>query len=194
LEPEIFRVSKSLQHLALQNKSLQQMILNRTFLGDEGVRRLAFGLESNTHLKLLSLTQCKIGGMGAKHLASMISKNKSLVELRLGGNWIDDYGFESIVEALTFDENAENSPLKTLGMESNRITYAHLETLFNTSRLENLYLCDNPLVQNENESIHLAQVLAYSTLKKISLKNTGAFPHHFAHLSFIMECIFPIKI
>eukprot|EP01028_Stygiella_incarcerata_P004576 TRINITY_DN2007_c1_g2_i5.p1 TRINITY_DN2007_c1_g2~~TRINITY_DN2007_c1_g2_i5.p1 ORF type:complete len:573 (-),score=126.82 TRINITY_DN2007_c1_g2_i5:169-1887(-) len=85
--------------------------------GDEGWIRIAKALETNTSLKILDLSYCKIGSAVAIGISQMLEKNSSLVNLDL--SWNDRIGDEGLSQIAKVLET--NTSLKALELSWCRI-------------------------------------------------------------------------
>ena len=102
------------QHLAQalcvnMNTSVKTLDLSCDCLSDEGAKALAEmlrgnGAESsgtvNATLEHVNLNNCRIGPVGAQHLAWALCVNTSVKTLKLGGNLLGDEGAKALAEML----------------------------------------------------------------------------------------------
>ncbi len=80
------------------------------------VKEIGRGLQSNSTLKWLNLSQCSIGDEGAKAIAHTLQYNNSLKHLYLSSNKIGKDGATAIAHTLQ-----HNNSLKTLYLRLNKI-------------------------------------------------------------------------
>ena len=132
-----------------QNIIISLQILNLDFnsIGDEGAKALATVLEKNRSLEELKLYKNNIGDEGAKALASALEKNRSLKRLELDSNNIDNEGTKALATALE-----KNTTLETLSLEFNDFGYegdkALATALKKNTTLRVLTLYANNMVKN----------------------------------------------
>lgn len=129
------------------------------------------GLEKNTTLEKLALTQQGMGQECGMALAYLLSFNKNLRELNIGFNMLPDECGSTIAAALI-----TNTTLKSLNLTANDLElytcrrFAHL-LANNQSSLEHLNLSQNSL-ENEGVSMIGAGLISNTTLKSLSLAET----------------------
>ena len=87
----IFQVNKTIQHLDVS--------LNWNF-SDAGVDCICQGLQHNTTLVYLNLSDTRITDKGAKYIAQALESNRSLQTLNISNNRITDNGFACIENSL----------------------------------------------------------------------------------------------
>ena len=105
-------IAKEAQHLAQAlcvNTSVKTLNLSFNYLGDEGAKALADmlggnGAESsgtvNTTLEHVDLSKCRIGPVGAQHLAQALCVNTSVKTLDLSDNCIGSEGVKALAKML----------------------------------------------------------------------------------------------
>lgn len=111
--------------LSKQNKTLIELDLFTSQIGDESVKSLVKVLVKNKELQSLNLNGNGIGIEGMKAIAIALKGNETLVNLDLGNNKIDDAVLQVLIEALT--ENTTLSDLKLVG--GNRISQESKDAL-----------------------------------------------------------------
>ncbi|KAL7550286.1 hypothetical protein ACHAWF_013529 [Thalassiosira exigua] len=82
------------------NKTLEEVDLSFSKIGDEGAKSLANALGINTSLKEIGLSHNQISDVGAQHLAKSLAGNKTLHQVLISNNLIGDKGGRSFVDAL----------------------------------------------------------------------------------------------
>eukprot|EP00536_Pseudo-nitzschia_multiseries_P011576 jgi/Psemu1/206232/e_gw1.403.37.1 len=114
-------------------KSLERITLERCGLEDEGIEKLAGGLEAGGHcapwqlfspetvksLQTLRLRGNKIGNRGVQALECLFRSSSTLRELDLSDNNIGSMGATSVLESLA--QNKNRIPLSTLNLSQNEI-------------------------------------------------------------------------
>nr|XP_055156828.1 ribonuclease inhibitor isoform X2 [Nyctereutes procyonoides] len=84
-----------------QNKCLVELQLSNNKLGDSGVRELCQMLgQSGTALQVLCLGDCDVANDGCASLASLLLANRSLRELDLSNNRMNDQGIRRLMESV----------------------------------------------------------------------------------------------
>uniref|UniRef100_A0A8C0Z4Y5 Ribonuclease/angiogenin inhibitor 1 n=1 Tax=Canis lupus familiaris TaxID=9615 RepID=A0A8C0Z4Y5_CANLF len=84
-----------------QNKRLVELQLSNNKLGDSGVRELCQALgQSGTALQVLCLGDCDVANDGCASLASLLLANRSLRELDLSNNRMNDQGIRRLMESV----------------------------------------------------------------------------------------------
>ena len=132
-----------------QNSSLEHISFKHSLsLSDVGVSFIAEGLQKNTTVQSMHLSDCNITSSGAKCLAKMLKFNSSLTDLYINYNPIRDEGVAHLAEALKM-----NKTLTLLSMNSCKITDAGVSSLTDsvlmTSSLCLLSLSDNRALTKE---------------------------------------------
>jgi len=102
---------------------LFELSLNGCGVTDDAVKVLCKGLLKRCSLKKLLLEQNQLTAYGVFQVASLL-KSSGLIELFLSDNKIEDKGLEQITQALM-----EGSPLETLYLDGNRISFAGIALL-----------------------------------------------------------------
>ena len=93
--------AKSLGRALSVNRSLEELTISNTNIGDEGVAHIANALQTNTTMKVLNVEHCGMSCKGAESLARALSVNSSLKMLYLSGNKVGDDGIAHIACPLT---------------------------------------------------------------------------------------------
>ncbi|XP_047547498.1 ribonuclease inhibitor isoform X2 [Lutra lutra] len=84
-----------------QNKHLTELQLSNNQLGDAGVRELCQGLrQPGAALRELCLGDCDVANDGCASLASLLLVNRSLRELDLSNNCMNDQGIRWLMESV----------------------------------------------------------------------------------------------
>ena len=97
------------------SKSLHALHLGPNSIGHTNIEMLSVALSTSPMLKCLELFYCCVTGKETEILASGLEENKSLVELDLTGNFIDDRGARALGLML-----AINTSLKRLNLSKNK--------------------------------------------------------------------------
>lgn len=130
-----------------QNKTLEDLCLNFSSIGNDGCRAIASSLAA-CGLKHLDQGHCGIGNDGAIALADGIGKSKSLETLVMDGNSIGDAGCQALAAAL-----GRTSTLCVLSLQQNfRITATGATALEEALRHANLSL--EALRLNDNDGVN----------------------------------------
>ena len=153
------------QHLAQAlclNTSVKTLKLSYNPLGDEGAKALAEmlggnGAESsgtvNTTLEHVDLSKCRIGPVGAQHLAQALCVNTLVKTLKLSDNPLGDEGARALAEMLggngaessgTVNTNLEHVDLSKCRIGPVGAQHLAQALCVNTS-VKTLKLSDNPL-------------------------------------------------
>ncbi|XP_030876374.1 ribonuclease inhibitor isoform X1 [Leptonychotes weddellii] len=94
----------SCQHfgtMLTQNKHLVELQLSNNKLGDSGLQELCQGLsQPGTTLQVLCLGDCDVANSGCASLASLLLANRSLRELDLSNNCMDDQGILQLMASV----------------------------------------------------------------------------------------------
>lgn len=84
-----------------QNKHLQELQMSNNKLGDAGVQGLCQGLrEPGVALQVLCLGDCDVANGGCASLASLLLTNRSLRELDLSNNCMDEQGIQRLLDSV----------------------------------------------------------------------------------------------
>ena len=156
--------------ILLKNKSLETLILQENFLGEDAGDKIGTALIQNTTLKKLVLSDNKIRNRGARsvienasnlvsvnlsdndvspevcyELKNLIEHNKTLKEVIWNGNYVGFKGVNFIVEALN-----QKTKLKSLSLRNTSIGKKGIKELanglFNNNFLEILDLSSNSII------------------------------------------------
>jgi len=111
-DPEVEVLAKALR----RNKSLQQLSLHHSFIGDIGAGHLAEALKRNESLTHLRLSNTSIGDRGAALLADALLVNTTLQVLDLEYSCIGDVGAQKLRDAA-----AQNRVLTQILLGGNNI-------------------------------------------------------------------------
>jgi Ran GTPase-activating protein (RanGAP) involved in mRNA processing and transport len=123
------------------NKSIQNISLYQSKLGDEGMKALAEALKVN-NVQHIDLSDNQIGDEGAKALAEVLKVNTSIRSIEISVNKIGDEGIKALSQALKV-----NTTLQYLGLAANKIGRAGGEALADALKTNKaLQLC---LASNE---------------------------------------------
>ena len=147
----------------LQKGILHHLNLRNNEIGIEGARHIAESLtDAKAVLKTLDLSYNRIGAVGARYLTYIIDKNKSIVNLLLEGNQLEDEGIRRICWTLK-----ENNSLKVLHIGSNNCTAVGAsyiaDALSANNVLSELYLNRSHASQEairDDGAIQLARMIA----------------------------------
>ena len=110
----------SISNMMMVNHSLQELIMYRNNIGDDGISAIARGLGNCKIIELL-VDQCGITVTGARILAASLSSHPTIRELSLLGNRINVEGAQQILEAAVnntvtvyvyIDDEYENDKVK----------------------------------------------------------------------------------
>ncbi|XP_007538807.2 NACHT, LRR and PYD domains-containing protein 5 [Erinaceus europaeus] len=129
--------------IALQGKShLTHLSLSVNPLGDGGVTLLCASLKTPCcHLQDLELVRCDLTEACCEKLSCVITENKRLKSLDLGGNALGDAGVLALCKGL----RQEHSSLRRLGLEACGLTAECCEALADSQHLTSLNLLHNDL-------------------------------------------------
>ena len=120
--------SVALAEMLSCNNSLMELNLRWCDIPAAGLREITRGLLNNTSLKKLNISQTfssnELGVKESVALAEMLSCNKSLTELNLGGCDISEAGLREIARGLI-----KNTTLQTLRISSGPFLEAEIERL-----------------------------------------------------------------
>uniref|UniRef100_A0A673TGS6 Ribonuclease/angiogenin inhibitor 1 n=1 Tax=Suricata suricatta TaxID=37032 RepID=A0A673TGS6_SURSU len=84
-----------------QNKHLAELQMSDNKLGDSGVQELCQGLsQPSATLRVLWLGDCDVANSGCTSLAALLAAGRSLRELDLSNNCMDDLGIRRLMESL----------------------------------------------------------------------------------------------
>ncbi|KAM9840230.1 dynein regulatory complex subunit 5 [Aulostomus maculatus] len=100
----------------LDHPSLTELDLSHNLIGDRGARAIG-KLLTTSKLEVLNMSDNYIGDRGAKAIAHALSKNLTLLSLKLRLNRLRDEGGQAIVEALL-----DNNTLLHLHLGANEVT------------------------------------------------------------------------
>jgi Ran GTPase-activating protein (RanGAP) involved in mRNA processing and transport len=152
------------------NKNCTQLSLWGNEITSVGASFLADGLQNNTILEQMYLSNNCISDMGVYSLTKILSANNSTLKLfDIGTNGITDVGAQYLAEMLK-----TNTTLSLLALSGNKINdrgiqlLANALTYHNTS-LEELYLCRNTFVCASTIDILIDMLLHNQSLKKLYL-------------------------
>eukprot|EP01028_Stygiella_incarcerata_P014526 TRINITY_DN977_c0_g2_i3.p1 TRINITY_DN977_c0_g2~~TRINITY_DN977_c0_g2_i3.p1 ORF type:complete len:562 (+),score=135.21 TRINITY_DN977_c0_g2_i3:192-1688(+) len=134
-------------------------------IGDEGLIRMAEGLEMNTSLRELNLRHCGIGPKAAEKIGKMLEKNSCLVKLDISWNMrIGVEGFNRMVEGLERNTSLKELVVMHVGIEPTIATkIAHM--LRRNDTLVHLDLRFNKEVGDDG-TIQIAEALKMNTSLK----------------------------
>lgn len=121
---------------------LEHLRMRQSPLTDDGLAQLAAGSMEN--LRILNLPQAVVTAAGIKHLAAL----PNLVQLRLGGDGLDDRAAEAI---------AGLPALRSLHLIGPQLTDAGLDHLAKAPRLSSLYVDDCELSDEAWERLFAAK-------------------------------------
>ena len=142
------------------NMSLQKLNIC-TEIGDNGIAHIAIGLQTNTTLRTLNISQCNISDEGAESLARALAVNSSLQELDISFNKIGDNGIAHIATALQ-----TNTTLRTLDISWCIISSKGAESLARAlavnRSLQELKICSKINI-GDNGIAHIATALQTNT-------------------------------
>ena len=158
-------------HEGVKNKQCTELSVWGNDLTSQGAAILAKGLENNTTLAHLYLSNNCISDVGVRSLTQALAKcNATLKMLDLGNNGITDLGAQYLAEMLR-----TNTTLLQLVLSGNKITdrgaqlLAHVQTGFNSS-LEELYLSRNHFVCTSTVNVLVEMLLQNQSLRKLFLQ------------------------
>lgn len=109
--------SISLGSVLSNNSTLNQLHLQETGIGNNGIAHISKGLSTNKSLTLLDLTGNEITDIGATELANVLNTNMILHDLRLAENSICNKGAIAFADCIRV-----NNSLHTLLLTGNNIT------------------------------------------------------------------------
>lgn len=112
--------------IVLQNKTLSKLFLNNHILSLECLETLCFGLQNNTSLKALFLSENNFGYIGAKFISDALKINSSLTQLTIEQNNIGVSGAQYLAIGLQY-----NTSLTTLNISNNNIGDRGAEAIAN---------------------------------------------------------------
>ena len=175
------------QHLAQAlcvNTSVKTLDLSRNPLGNEGAKALAgmLGSESsgtvNTTLEHFYLSVCRIGPVGAQHLAQALCVNTSVKTLDLSRNPLGNEGAKALAEMLG-GNGAESSGTVNTTLEHFDLSVCRIgpvgarhmaQALRVNTSVKTLTLSDNPL--GDEGAKTLAEMLGGSVAESSGTVNT----------------------
>eukprot|EP01028_Stygiella_incarcerata_P013904 TRINITY_DN858_c1_g1_i6.p1 TRINITY_DN858_c1_g1~~TRINITY_DN858_c1_g1_i6.p1 ORF type:complete len:213 (+),score=57.47 TRINITY_DN858_c1_g1_i6:444-1082(+) len=103
-----------------KNTSLISVCIAMNFdIGDEGLIRIAEGLDQNEFLKELNVTECRLTSKSVKRFGEMLEKNRSLTKILLDGNGsIESDGFAGLLKGMEENHSLEHISLRWCILES----------------------------------------------------------------------------
>ena len=122
---KILEVNKSIKHLDLSNNSR---------LSDSGARCIFEGLQYNTTLVNLNLSQTGIALDTARSLTEILQINKSLTHLDLSKNPLSDSGARYIFESLQYNTTLVNLNLSHTGITADPDTARSLTKMLQVNK------------------------------------------------------------
>ncbi|KAG8340428.1 putative Leucine Rich repeat [Trypanosoma vivax] len=108
-----------LSQALVMNKTVTDLDLSNSVVGDIGVFSLAEMLMTNATVKLLNLEANSITDKGAKRLSDALRVNASLQQLNLSNNAITNAGVSDYVEMLRFNDSLLHVCLDKTGVSAN---------------------------------------------------------------------------
>ena len=131
--------------LYITDPKLKILILSDKRIGDEGAIVLAKELATNTSVISVDLSFNEIGNVGAEALAKALKTNTSVISVDLSFNKIGNVGAEALAKAIK-----TNTTITTLSLCFNKFDYVvrkafekALQTNTTLTKLEMYYLEDN---------------------------------------------------
>ena len=163
--PSDLQSVQSLGQMLATNNTLSVMDISYNFILTDDITDWR-----NISLDKLIMRECVLGVSGADKIGKILSHNKSITSVDLGGNIIGDEGVEKLVEHLK-----SNKTIKHLNLANNRITCNganHLMKLFslNHTTVSSIKLGDNPL---KDEGVDLILQSITVTMEYVGLSYTG---------------------
>ena len=153
------------------NKSLKQITLSNSQIGDGQMNNVITALGSHTNLETLRLQGMNIGRTECAALSTIIRWGTTkLQRLSLHGNSIDDKGVEILVNAFVNLIELDLTNNRSITMKG----WKTLSTLFETpsSNLKSLDIYNNN-IGDDGVSVLTAALTNNSTLKTLCLMNSG---------------------
>ena len=163
------KLAPSLTSLITKNKLIQRLLLRDNGLNDDGVIKIAQSLCKHSKLRFFNLQRNNITEKAGEAMASIISSNNKLEELRVGENVLR-LGVIKIATALK-----NISSLKVLDLTNSHIPEQAADDLSDViianSLVEKLLLNDNNL--GSSMAVIAGACCNNSHLKQFCIKNTG---------------------
>lgn len=97
--------------LMSENSTIERLVVDFTYFGDEGAQALCEGLRWNGSLKYFSMQHCNITGTGMNVVASRVIKGSNVKYLSLRGNPLGEEGIVEIGRALAIGTQIEELDL-----------------------------------------------------------------------------------
>lgn len=96
-----------------ENQSIQSLVIPENQIGNEGIAVIAHALRQNSTLQTLDISNNNIYEEGAQFLATVLEgQNKTLVELRMTGNCIQNEGAFALARAFAVHPALEHVELR----------------------------------------------------------------------------------
>ncbi|CAF1026277.1 unnamed protein product [Didymodactylos carnosus] len=150
-------VSEKVQEILDKSKGAVNWLFNDQQLSDADLKLIADELKTDQKCERLDLQRCNLYPADASELAEMLKVNKTLKQLWLSHNYIQDKGFLAICEAL---REGGNKSLETLDLTGNHIKgkkVGIIEEMIQTNlSLTHLYLWGNPITEENRERLRNA--------------------------------------
>ena len=132
----------ALVSLVSKNKVLQLLDLTNSYLGDNGLRKLSFGMKKGSNITCLYLAQNKITSVGVKHLANILVDCK-ICDLDFSCNPLGNAGIVYLKEPLSY----QTSHIRNLNISSCGFMAHGAEEIFRSLTANRL----NKLIMSKND-------------------------------------------
>jgi Ran GTPase-activating protein (RanGAP) involved in mRNA processing and transport len=151
--------AKEIANALLHHPTLKQLYMSFNPIGDEGAQHISRSL-SGTKLKLLKLSDCKIGTFGATALAEALRDDPSLVKLVLESNpLIGAEGSVTIANGLRHNETLRHLDLRDCvpncfdaSSTGRQVQQAFLDTLQVNKTMCELFLHDISMLEQAGKA------------------------------------------
>ncbi|XP_072553204.1 ribonuclease inhibitor-like isoform X2 [Salminus brasiliensis] len=174
--------------------SLKDLNLTENKLWDSGVKELSGGLKSE-HCKLetLSLERCSLTDKSCSDLASVLRSVKSLKDLNLSENNLQDSGVKKLSEGL----KSEHCKLETLSLERCALTDKSCSdlasVLSSVNSLKDLNLSNNNLRNSGVEKLSEGLKSEHCKLETLSLERCALTEESCSDLASVLSSVNSLK-